>query len=137
MADLADQVIQANKQEQNSNIDELGIGIADTMDYVVARILYINTLERKKDPRAPMLHTRKNRTELWKGNLHLECGKDTIYELSHIYRRLKDYEIAEIWATLLRFVPELDDSRIIISDGLYWDTETCELVRTNEDLLWI
>lgn len=135
---LADKVIEANeRQERGYELDELGIGIANTPDYIVARILYRNTLEMDQDPTADLIHTRRHKTQLWKGNRELHKDKKTIYELANLNRLLKDYELDAIWDSLLRHTPELDESKIVVSGHAYWDIEKGELCYTKERLLTI
>lgn len=135
---LADQVIEANKeQERGYELDELGLGITKTPDYVAARILCRNTLELKQDPMAGLIHTRKYGTQLWKGNRELNKSKKTIYELANIDRMLKDYELDAIWDSLLRNTPELDESKIVVNKHTYWDMDKGELCYTKERLLII
>ena len=135
---LADEVIEANKeQERGYEVDELGLGIADTPDYIVARILYRNTLELKRDPTAGLIHTRRHNAQLWKGNRELEKNKKIIYELANINRALKDYELDAIWNSLLKNTPELDESKIVVNRHTYWDIEKGELCYTKERLLTI
>ena len=135
---LADKVIEANKEKEKSyDLDELGLGIADTLDYIVARILYKNTLEMRQDANAGLIHNRRHRTQLWKGNKELIKSKKTIYELANLSRVIKDYEFDEIWNSLLRNTPELDESKIVIDRHIYWDTERGELCYTKEGLLTI
>lgn len=133
---LADKVIEANeKQEECHDIDELGLGITGTPDYVVARILYRNTLEMERDSSSGLIHTRKHGTQLWRGNRELEKSKKTIYELANLGRRLKDYEIDIIWESLLRNTPELDENKIAIDNYTYWDMEKGELRSTTERMI--
>lgn len=135
---LADKVIEANeKQERGYELDELGLGIAKTPDYVVARILYRNTLELEQDPTAGLIHTRRHKTQLWKGNRELYKNKKTIYKLANLNRMLKDYELDIIWDSLLKNTPELDESKIVVDRHIYWDIEKGELCFTKERLLTV
>lgn len=133
---LADKVIEANNKPKYE-VDELGLGIADTPDYVAARALYRNTLELREDPDAGLLHNRNHGTELWKGNVKLEKSKKTIYELANLNRTLKDYEVGAIWRSLLKNTPELDESKIVVDEHTYWDTEKGELCYSKERLITI
>ena len=136
--DLADKVIEANKKRNKGyEVDELGLGIADTPDYIAARALYRNTLELEKDPSAGLLHSRMGRTQLWKGNRELSKSKKAVYELAALNRALRDYELDAVWASILRNVPELDETKIVVDSHTYWDTETGELYYTDEELLTI
>ena len=135
---LAEEVIEANNREEREyEIDDLGLGIAKTPDYVVARALYRNTIELEEDPYAGRLHNRKGGTELWKGNRQLKKNKKTIYELAGLERVLKDYEIDAIWESLLRNTPELDDTKIVVGGHTYWDIEKGELCHSKKRTLTI
>lgn len=136
--DLADKIIEANEAiNRGYDVDELGLGIADTTDYIAARALYRNTLERKKDPSVGLLHNRRNGTELWKGNTQLNKSRKTIYELAAPKRFIKDYEIEIIWDSLLRNTPELIETKIIIDEHTYWDLELGELCFSEERMLGV
>ena len=88
---LADQVIEANKKP-DYEVDEYGIRLVlDDPEQVAARIVYKNLFERRENPDAPLLHNRRNMTEMWLGNRQLEMNKKTIYELADIKRAIKDY----------------------------------------------
>lgn len=134
--DLADKVIQANeKQEKGCKVDELGLGVVDTPDYIAARALYRNTIELRYDPSAGLLHTRKHGAQLWKGNQELEKSKNTIYRLAAWNHSLKDYELEAVWASLLKNVPELDETKIMVDGHTYWDLEKGELCHTTERIV--
>lgn len=133
---LADQVIEANKeQDRGYELDELGLGIADTPDYIVARILYRNTLELEGDATAGLIHSRKHGTQLWKGNQELDKSKKTIYRLAALNRILKDYELDSIWDSLLKNTPELDESKIVVDGYTYWDIDKGELCCADERMI--
>ena len=137
--DLADRVIEANERfdDEGYEKDDLGIRISDKPDYIVIRILEKNYQDLKKDPDSGLVHSRKNRTELWKGNRQLEKGKKTIYELAAISRILKDYEIDQIWDLLLQYTYQLDESKIVVGPYTYWDMEKGELCHTKERMITI
>ncbi len=134
--DLADRVIEAN-EKPDYDVDELGIRISDKPDYVVIRILERNRREMIENPDAGLVHNRKNHTELWKGNRELKKSKHTIYELAELDRTLRDYEIDSIWNLLLKYTYELDESKIVIDEHTYWDTEKGELCHTEERMITI
>lgn len=133
---LADEIIEANNKP-DYNADELGIRISDKPDYVVIRILELNIRELGENPNAGLIHSRKNQTQLWKGNRELVKSKNTIYELADLDRRLKDYEIDKIWNLLLKYTYQLDESKIVVDEHTYWDTEKGELCHTKERLITI
>ena len=134
---LADKVIEANKKPEYE-VDEYGIRlVTEDPEYVAARIVYKNLFERKEDPDSPLLHNRKNMTEMWLGNRQLNMDKKTIYELADINRSIKDYEVQTIWNSVLAHTLTLDESKIIVDDYTYWDVEKGELCHTAERMTWI
>lgn len=134
---LADKVIEANKKPEQA-VDEYGIPLfPNHPEYVAARIVFKNLYERKKNPDAPLLHNRKNMTEMWLGNRQLEMNKKTIYELADIKRAIKDYEVQTIWNSVINHTMSLDESKIIVSEYTYWDVEKGELCHTTERMVAI
>ncbi len=134
--DIADKIIEAN-EKPDFEMDELGLGVANTPDYIAARALYRNTLELREDPYAGLIHNRNNGSELWKGNRQLFKSKNTIYELADLHRNLRDYEIDAVWRSLLKNTPALDESKIVIDEHTYWDIEKGELCYTKERMITI
>lgn len=135
--DLADQVIEANKKP-DYEVDEYGIRlIPNSSEYVAARMVFKNLFERKKDPETPLLHNRKNMTEMWLGNRQLVMDKKTIYELADIKRAIKDYEVQAIWDSVIAHTRSLDESKIIVNEYTYWDMEKGELCHTTERMVAI
>lgn len=134
---LADKVIEANKKPEYE-VDEYGIRLeVNNPEYVAARMVYKNLFERKKDPDAPLLHNRRNMTEMWLGNRQLEMDKKTIYELADIKRTIKDYEVQTIWDSVMRHTLSLDESKIMVDEYTYWDIEKGELCYTKERMVAI
>ena len=134
---LADKVIEANKKPEYE-VDEYGIRLVpEDPEYVAARMVYKNLFERKKDPDAPLLHNRRNMTEMWLGNRQLEMNKKTIYELADIKRTIKDYEVQTIWDSVIRHTLSLDESKIMVDEYTYWDIEKGELCYTKERMVAI
>lgn len=134
---LADRVIEANKKPEYE-VDEYGIRVEiKDPEYIAARIVYRNLFERKENPDAPLLHNRKNMTELWLGNRQLAMDKKTIYELADIKRSIKDYEVKAIWESVIAHTRSLDENKIIVDDYTYWDIEKGELCHTTERMVAI
>lgn len=134
---LADKVIEANKKPEYE-VDEYGIRLVpEDPEYVAARMVYKNLFERQKDPNSPLLHNRKNKTEMWLGNRQLEMDKNTIYELADIHRTIKNYEVQAIWNSVIAHTRSLDESKIIVDDYTYWDIEKGELCHTAERMVAI
>ena len=135
--DLADKVIEANNKPEIER-DEYGvIKKVDDPEYVAARIVFKNLHEKEKDPDVPLLHNRKNKTELWLGNRQLEKNKKTFYELANINRTIKDYEVQIIWDAIMEHTRSLDESKIVIDEHTYWDIEKGELCHTDERMITI
>ena len=134
---LADKVIEANKKPEYE-VDEYGIRLeVNNPEYVAARMVYKNLFERKKDPDAPLLHNRRNMTEMWLGNRQLEMDKKTIYELADVKRTIKDYEVQTIWDSVMHHTLSLDESKIMVDEYTYWDIEKGELCYTKERMVAI
>lgn len=134
---LADKVIEANKKPEYE-VDEYGIRLVpEDPEYVAARMVYKNLFERKEDPESPLLHNRRNMTEMWLGNRQLEMNKKTIYELADINRAIKDYEVQAIWNSVIAHTRSLDETKIIVDEYTYWDVEKGELCHTAERMTWI
>ena len=134
---LADKVIEAN-QKPAYEVDEYGIRLElKDPEYIAARIVYRNLFERKENPDAPLLHNRKNMTEMWLGNRQLVMDKKTIYELADIKRSIKDYEVKAIWESVIAHTRSLDETKIMVDDYTYWDIEKGELCHTAERMVWI
>lgn len=134
---LADKIIEANSKPKVER-DEYGVlKKIDDPEYIAARIVFKNLYEKKKDPDTPLLHNRKNKTELWLGNRQLEKNKKTFYELADIRRTIKDYEVQIIWDAIIAHTRSLDESKIVISEHTYWDIEKGELCHTDERMITI
>lgn len=134
---LADKVIEANNKPEIER-DEYGvIKKVDNPEYIAARIVFKNLYERSQNPDVPLLHNRKNRTELWLGNRQLEKSKNTFYELAGINRTIKDYEIQIIWDAIMAHTRSLDESKIAVGEHTYWDIEKGELCHTDERMITI
>lgn len=134
---LADKVIEANKKPEYE-VDEYGIRLVpEDPEYVAARIVFKNIFERRESPDAPLLHNRRNMTEMWLGNRQLEMNKKTIYELADIKRAIKDYEVQAIWNSVLAHTRSLDETKIIVNEYTYWDVEKGELCHTTERMVAI
>lgn len=134
---LADKIIEANNGPDPER-DEYGVlKKIDDPEYVAARIVFKNLYEKRKDPDSPLLHNRRNKTELWLGNRKLEKNKNTFYELAGITRTIRDYEVQIIWDAIMEHTLSLDESKIAVGEHTYWDTEKGELCHTDERMITI
>lgn len=112
--------------------DEFGIVARDTIDYLVARILYIDAHFEEEH-----LHTRNQDTEVWKGHTKLEKKKSTIYRLCRWQQSIADYQLELIWNRMINFLPYLDESKYVVSEHEYFDRETGQLCHSDKPLLTI
>ncbi len=134
---LADKVIEANNKSEYET-DEYGIRLEiKNPEYVAARIVYKNLFDRRKNPDTPLLHNRKEKTEMWLGNRQLEMDRKTLYELADINRYIKEYEVQAIWKSIMDHTLSLDENKIIVDDYTYWDVEKGELCHATERMMWI
>lgn len=128
--DLAEQIIASNSDDYE--LDDIGLPIADTVDYLVARALYRNTLSKEEDYEAPLLHKRLGVVYL--GKDIIKETRQNMYILAMPQRKIKENEVYEFWEILKSHLPELDKSKIIVSRHLAWDLKSGELQHYDEDL---
>lgn len=130
---LADQIAERNtEQDQNNNIDELGLPVPqpETPEYLVARALLLHTPKDSTPNAGNCLHRRGG--QLYLGRIPLDEKKATLYDLTHLRRPLKEWEVAAFWRTLKQYAPVLDRRFLQVADDLYWDIEKAELLDYNE-----
>lgn len=131
---LADQIVKRNEEASDASpsTDEFGIPIPEpeTPEYLVARALLIDTRAHEGEPRIHGLHTRRH--QLYSGHTPLKETIATLYELTHLRRRVADWEAAAFWRELKKRVPALSRRCLEITDDLYWDLERGELVSREE-----
>ena len=132
---LADQIAERNAAPSSAATDEFGIPVPmpETPEYLVARALAINerTLEQTQAPRIHGLHLRGG--DVWLGHNPLKQQRDTIYQLTHLRRSLKDWEAQAFWRVLKQYLPHLDRRYLEVADGLLWDTERAILVSNSKE----
>lgn len=136
--DLADRVIRANNEagrQVHEGFDELGLKIIEgSPDYLAARALRLNYLDRMSGRTTALLHTRNNKTELWLGDQRVQESSGGLYRLTRYRRTISPWLIIATWETLLEFAPALDETKLIIDAYTYWDVERGELCHSNEAL---
>lgn len=98
--------------------DELGLKVAFTPDYVIARILVLN----------PDLYYDKRYDVLYNDGKVVQRTNSNIYVLSRVPFSIPTHIMPYIWVRLLTIVPVLDKSKIIVVPGFLWDMEKGELV---------
>lgn len=129
---LADKIIEQNNKP-DYEVDELGLGVRlDKPDYFAARAIYINYLERKKDYMVPLLHKRQG--VIYYGNKVVQETRNNFYKYTAYTNSVKPGMIIQFWESLRRVLPELDTSKIIISDHYLFNRRTGQLEK-GENLL--
>lgn len=129
---LADQLIEANKQEERAKIkrDEYGIPLPQVKtaearcNYLAARSIYLNK----------HLYTRNNGKDLY--NSH-DLVRPTVTDIAHLakwVRPLTRQEVNYIYGKIKELVPYLDESKIAITPNLLWDIENQKLIKTDEEI---
>lgn len=136
--DLADRVIRANNESGRTvqnGFDELGLRIFEgSPDYLAARALRLNYLDRMSGKSSALLHTRNNKTELWLGDKWLTESPGALYRLTKYKLPLSPWLVVSAWEKLLEFAPALDETKLIIDAYTYWDIEKGELCHSDEAL---
>lgn len=136
--DLASRVIAANEEKASSSakppkffnvdlpeMDEYGLPTVDSVDYFVARMLYID--------RAAMdghLHLR-NDGRIWKGNQWVSENQDNLYRLAEWRYPIKAWQKEAIWRRLREVLPELSRDKYVIADGLVWNRKEARIERVD------
>lgn len=130
---LADQIAERNATSPGravGEVDEFGIPVPspETPEYLVARALLINerALEQTHAPRIHGLHLRGD--AVWLGHRPLKQQVGVVYQLTHLRRSLRMWEVEAFWRVLKQYLPHLDRRYIEIADGLLWDMERAILV---------
>lgn len=136
---LADQVIQANEIIEKASSDEAPEGYyTDDLGWWVEQDIrkdkirfarYIYTRCRKLNPH---LHTR-NGNLLFNSYTLINKSQNDIAELANIPEMISTPTAIWVYNKLMQTVPSLDRDRIVVADGLVWNTETCEFEEWDED----
>lgn len=132
MSSLADMIIENLEDNQGNStefisrelpeVDEFGMTTANTVDYFVARILYVsyNLCEEH-------LHLRDG--DIWEGESPLSEDARTMYRLLRMPIRLQDYEMMMVWLRLKQVLPTLSDKVFVVNKNLVYDREKGDLRR--------
>lgn len=135
--DLADRVIAANQQESNSaeepsskffgidfpEVDEYGLPAVDSVDYFVARMIYID--QKSKDGH---LHLRDD-GRIWKGYQWVAENQENLYRLAEWRHSIKTWQKEAIWKRLREVLPVLSRDKYVITDDLVWNRKEARLER--------
>ena len=102
--------------------DELGLKVRDTTDYYVARILMLHkNLWLSPDKRA-----------IYEGRAEIKKSQAELYRLSQSMKVIPPNFQWVIWERLHYVLPVLDKNKVIVADGLIWDSEKGELVENDD-----
>lgn len=136
--DLASRVIEANEKESSPasrlpkffnvdlpEIDEYGLPTVDSVDYFVARMLYID-----RSAIDGHLHLR-NDGRVWKGNQWVSENQDNLYRLAEWRHPIKTWQKEAIWKRLKEILPELSRDKYVVTDDLVWNREKARLERVD------
>lgn len=125
MSDLADKVIQANKEERRADdgpeLDDIGFPLPkpDTdhawCEYLTARIWWLNQYIYSYNGR------------LWIDNYEIPETKTSYYRLARYPKSIKEHECQYVWTRLKELVPELDPDIIAVLPDLTFNMRTGEL----------
>lgn len=134
MSNIADEIIQRGDSngpstrptifnlKSDGKTDELGIPISDIDDYFVARVLYLDANEPVMGGR---LYVKDGK--IYAGREEVVENRQNLYKVARWCHPLKDHQVQWLWARIKEFLPELDDSKLIVGPGVLWDRETGEL----------
>lgn len=123
--DLADRVIEANKEERKSNngpeLDDIGFPLPkpDTekawCEYLTARLWYLH----------PRIYFHEG--HLWIEDVIIPEDKNSYYRLAKYPKPIKDHECQYVWTRLRELVPVLDTDVIAVLPDLTFNMRTGEL----------
>ena len=72
---------------------------------------------------------------LYCGHHLLECNKQEALELADSPKvRLNSGQTAWIFNRLKELAPEIDETKILVAEGVYWDMDKAELVNLDESI---
>lgn len=134
MDNLADRIINANSAANGGRkgerffdidfpeIDEYGLPTKDSVDYFVARVMYI---DRWSD--YGHLHFRPNDDHVWQGDQWIAENSENLYRLAEWPYAIKPYQKELIWKRLREVLPTLSRGKYVVTDDLVWNRETATL----------
>lgn len=132
-----------NRKGRGEDVDELGLPKKDAygndvtgmVDYMVARTLIRDT--KREDFEEDTVHRLHVRLEkIYRGNEEIIENTENFHLLTGITESKNKGTMALFWVGLKMRLPKLYRNIIKVSDGLYWDTKTGELLEASyEDLI--
>lgn len=113
--------------------DDLGMPTANSVEYIVARILYIDY----NVSGAEHLHLRED-GRIWEGDHWLAENEKNLYKITRWpYKPFTDSQKYRIWARLRECLPTLSYDKMVIKDNLVWDSKNNEVYFSDEPLLTV
>lgn len=148
MSSLADKIIAKQEAEEKRNAnnpgfpffnydlperDEFGMPTANSLEYVIARIIYIdyNVSGRER------LHLRED-NRIWEGDHWVAEDDKTLYNITRWpYKPFTSVQKARIWDRLKECLPTLSYDKMVVKDNLVWDAKNNELYLSDDKPLTI
>lgn len=134
MENLADKIINASRKEAEPEqerpkffgitmpeVDEYGLPTVDSVDYFVARMIYID--QQSEDGH---LHIRED-GHIWKGDHWVSENVENLYRLCEWMSPIKLWQKEAIWRRLRDVLPRLSKDKYVVTDNLLWDRENAKL----------
>lgn len=144
---LADKVVEAQAREAELSPaqmfdffdydlpehDEFGMPTANSIEYVIARILYIDHNISGRET----LHLRQD-NHIWEGDHWVAENDINLYRLTQWkFKGFNRDQKARIWARLRGCLPTLSNDKLVIKNNLVWNMKENKLEYTIEDPLTI
>lgn len=121
---LADEVIQANEEENVNNtgpqLDDIGFPLPKPQtekawcEYLTARLLYLN----------PRIYFHNDR--LWIDNCIVREDKNSYYRLARYPKKIADHENEYVWTRLRDIVPRLNTDIVAVLPDVTFNMKTGE-----------
>ena len=109
--------------------DELGMPTANSIEYVIARILYIDHNLSGKEK----LHLRED-GRIWEGDHWIAENSKNLYRITKWpFKSFTDSQSPRIWARLREVLPTLAYNKLVVKDNLIWDWENSDLYFSDEE----
>lgn len=134
MDNLAERIIKASTKKEAPEpekpkffgidlpeVDEYGLPAVDSLDYFVARMIYID--QRSNDGH---LHLRDD-GHIWKGDQWVAENAENLYRLCEWMSPIKLWQKEAIWRRLRDVLPKLSREKYVVTDGLVWDRQNARL----------
>lgn len=113
--------------------DEFGMPTANSIEYVIARIIYIDYNISGKD----RLHLRED-GRIWEGDHWVSENDRNLYKITQwAFKPFTPDQKHRIWVRLRECLPKLSYDKMVVKDNLVWDMKNNELYFSDEKPLTI